>query len=63
VKIPTRGGNTLDLVLTNLDPFYLSDSIIAFPPFGLSDHSVIALSLLDSETLSITRKKSSINAI
>ena len=44
VKIPTRGGNTLDLVLTNLDPFYLSDSIIAFPPFGLSDHSVIAVS-------------------
>ncbi len=44
VKIPTRGDNTLDLVLTNLDPFYHSDSIIAFPPFGLSDHSVIALS-------------------
>ena len=44
VKIPTRGGNTLVLVLTNLDPFYLSDSIIAFPPFGLSDHSVIAVS-------------------
>ena len=44
VKIPTRGGNTLDLVLTNLDPLYLSDSIIAFPPFGLSDHSVIAVS-------------------
>ena len=42
MKIPTRGGNTLDLMLTNLDPFYLSDSIIAFPPFGLSDHSVIA---------------------
>ena len=44
MKIPTRGINTLDLVLTNLDPFYLPDSIIAFPPFGLSDHSVIAVS-------------------
>jgi hypothetical protein len=44
VKIPTRGGNTLDLVLTNLDPFYLSASIIAFLPFSLSDHSVIAVS-------------------
>ncbi len=43
VKIPTRRDNN-DLVLTNLDSFYLSDSIIAFPPFGLSDHSVIALS-------------------
>jgi hypothetical protein len=42
VKLPTRGGNTLDLMLTNLDSFYLSDSIIAFPTFGLSDHSVIA---------------------
>ncbi len=42
--IPTRGDNTLDLVLTNLDPFYLSDPpIIAFPPFGISDHSVIAV--------------------
>jgi hypothetical protein len=43
VKITTRGGNTLDLVLTNLDPFHLWDSIIAFPPFGLSNHSVISV--------------------
>ena len=35
------GGNTLDLVLTNLNPFYLSNSIIAFPLFCLSDHSII----------------------
>ena len=41
--IPTRGDNTLDLVLTNLDPSYLSDPIIAFPPFDISDHSVIAV--------------------
>ena len=44
MKTPTRGGNTLDLVLTNLNPFYLSDSIIVFPPFDLSDHSVIPVS-------------------
>jgi hypothetical protein len=44
VEIPARGGNTLDLVLANQDIFCLSDSIIAFPPFGLPDHSVIAVS-------------------
>ena len=44
VTIPTRGENTLDLVLTNLHPFYQTDSITAYPPFGLSDHSVIAIS-------------------
>ena len=44
VTIPTRGENTVDLVLTNLHPFYQTDSITAYPPFGLSDHSVIAIS-------------------
>ena len=44
VEIPTRGENTLDLVLTNLHPFYQTDWITAYPPFGLSDHSVIAVS-------------------
>ena len=44
VTIPTIGENTLDLVLTNLHPFYQTDSITAYPPFGLSDHSVIAIS-------------------
>ena len=36
VKFPTRGRNTLDLILTNLDTFY--DSPRKLPPFGLSDH-------------------------
>ena len=57
MKIPTRGGNTLDLVLTNLDPFYLSDSIIAFPPFGLSDHSVIAVSPRLRDPIKSNQKK------
>ncbi len=36
VKFPTRGNNTLDLILTNMKDFY--DSPISLPPFGLSDH-------------------------
>ena len=38
------GENTLDLVLTNLHPFYQTDSITAYTPIRLSDHSVIAVS-------------------
>lgn len=43
VQIPTRGTNTLDLVITNLQSFYQFDSIISHPPFGLSDHYVITI--------------------
>ena len=39
VKFATRGANTLDLVLTNLQDFY--DSPDRLPPFGLSDHMSI----------------------
>ena len=36
IKFPTRGQNTLDLILTNLKSFY--GDPIKLPPFGLSDH-------------------------
>ena len=41
VKLPTRGANTLDLVLTNLQDFY--DVPDRLPPFGLSDHMSIQI--------------------
>lgn len=41
VSFPTRGQNTLDLILTNLQDFYnVPDKR---PPFGLSDHMTIEL--------------------
>ena len=39
IKFPTRGGNILDLVLTDLDRFY--DNPRKLPPFGLLDHDTI----------------------
>ena len=36
VNFPTLGQNTLDLILTNLKPFY--NSPFKLPSFGLSDH-------------------------
>ena len=44
VTIPRRGETTLDLVLTNLHPFYQTDPITANPPFCLCGQSVIAIS-------------------
>ena len=43
VHIPTRGSNVLDFVLTNLHSFYKSNSILFYPPFGLSDHCTITI--------------------
>ena len=42
VRVPTRGWNTLDLVITNLHSYYQPD-IISYPPFGLPDLSVIVI--------------------
>ena len=39
VNFPTRGQNTLDLILTNLQDYY--DTPVSRPPFGLSDHVTI----------------------
>ena len=36
VNFPTRGQNSLDLILTNLQDYYNAPEIC--PPFGLSDH-------------------------
>ena len=36
IKFPTRGQNTLDLILSNLNSFY--GDPIKLPSFGLSDH-------------------------
>ena len=44
VHLHTRGGQTLDLIITNLSKFYDKNSLSSFPPFGLSDHNVLLLS-------------------
>ena len=41
ITFPTRGSNTLDLILTNLHEFY--NSPVQCPSFGLSDHMTIDL--------------------
>ena len=41
VNFPTRGRNTLDLVLTNLHEYY--DQPTKYAPFGLSDHMSVEL--------------------
>ena len=41
ITFPTRGSNTLDLILNNLHEFY--NSPVQRPPFGLSDHMTIDL--------------------
>ena len=43
VHLHTRGDQTLDLILTNLNKFYDKNSLSSFPPFGLSDHNVLLL--------------------
>ena len=54
IKFPTRGRNTLDLVLTNLDDFY--DQPERYAPFGLSDHMSIVLKPKQRSELSKARK-------
>ena len=39
VHFPTRGQNTLDKILTNLQDYY--DTPVERPAFGLSDHSSV----------------------
>ena len=41
VRVPTRGDQILDLILTNLPHLYDKNSVEMCPPFGLSDHNVI----------------------
>ena len=43
VHDPTRGERTLDLIITNMPQLYEKNSVQSFPPFGLSDHSVLLL--------------------
>ena len=42
IKFPTRGGNTLDQMFTNLSEYYSPP--VSAPPFGLSDHITITVS-------------------
>jgi hypothetical protein len=42
VKVPTRGQNILDLVLTNVHKYYNQPETL--PPIGSSDHNVVLLS-------------------
>ena len=43
VRGPTRGERTLDLIITNMPQLYDKNLLQSFPPFGLSDHSVLLL--------------------
>jgi hypothetical protein len=43
VYLHTRGDQTLDLIVTNLNKLYDKNSLSSFPPFGLSDHNVLLL--------------------
>ena len=43
VRVPTRGNQTLDLILTNMPHVYNKYLVQTFPPFGLSDHFVVLL--------------------
>ena len=43
VLLPTRTERILDLIITNIPQFYGKDTLVTYPPFGLSDHNVAAL--------------------
>ena len=43
VRVPTRGDNILNLIITNMPQLYDKDSVERYPPFGLWDHNVIML--------------------
>lgn len=43
VRVPTRGDNILDLIITNMNTVYDQDQIERHPPFGLSDHCAVLL--------------------
>ena len=43
VRIPTRGNNILDLIITNMHQAYHCNSICTLPPFGVSDHNGVLL--------------------
>ena len=43
VSAPTRGQQILELIVTNMPNLYDKKSVQSFPPFGLSDHSVLLL--------------------
>ena len=44
VRVPTRGDQILDLILTNLPHLYDKNSVEMCPRFGLSYHNVIVMS-------------------
>ena len=58
VNFPTRGRNTLDLILTNLKEYYASP--IKLSPFGLSDHVTVKVLPLSRTTTSKCKSKTSI---
>ena len=43
VRVPTRGNQTLDIILTNMPHVYKKDLVYTLLPFGLSDHLVVSL--------------------
>ena len=42
-RIPTRGDQTLDLIITNMPHLHNKDLVQTFPPFGLPDYFVVLL--------------------
>jgi hypothetical protein len=57
IHLHTRGDQTLDLVLTNLNKFYDKNSLSSFPPFGLSDHNVLLLNPKERRSFSSRDRK------
>ena len=53
MKFPTRGRNTLDLVVTNLYDFY--DQPERYAPFGLSDHVSIVLGPKKTQQIELSK--------
>ena len=43
MRVPTRGDQTLDLIITHMPHFYNKDLVQTFSPFGLSAHFVVLL--------------------
>ena len=43
MRVPTRGNQTLDLILSNMPHVYNKDLVQTFPPFDLSVHLVVSL--------------------
>ena len=56
VRTPTRGECILDLIIKNMPQVCDKNLVQIFPPFGLSDHSVIFLQLKPPPSRNASRR-------